>query len=63
LKGVEWGINYPTFMKGLILIVPAVSSLKSAGFFALARKPAIKMSSSIHALTRPPFCPAGRPRY
>jgi homoserine O-acetyltransferase len=25
-QGVEWGINYPTFMKGLILIVPAARS-------------------------------------
>jgi homoserine acetyltransferase len=25
-QGVEWGINYPTFMKGLILIVPAFAS-------------------------------------
>src|SRR5690348_10777913 len=25
-QGVEWGINYPTFMKGLVLIVPAARS-------------------------------------
>jgi homoserine O-acetyltransferase len=25
-QGVEWGINYPTFTKGLILIVPAARS-------------------------------------
>jgi homoserine O-acetyltransferase len=25
-QGVEWGINYPNFMKGLILIVPAARS-------------------------------------
>ena len=29
------------------------SSLKSPGFLALARNPAIRMSSSIHALARP----------
>ena len=25
-QGVEWGINYPTYMKGLVLIVPAARS-------------------------------------
>jgi homoserine O-acetyltransferase/O-succinyltransferase len=25
-QGVEWGINYPTFMKGIVMIVPAARS-------------------------------------